>query len=100
MNDDLIYTSPTWNEVLTEQAERNTVCSENSRKEEILRDSIIKKYPQYKEYVKFMNIERLYMYEYKLENITKQINQFERKLKYGYPKKCPAMQHLTNLIIF
>lgn len=100
MNEFLKYTSPSWDEVLTEQADNNSVCSGNSRKEEILRNSIIKKYPQYKDYVKFMNLERLYWWEYQQENPIKNLKKLERILKYGHPKKCPIINQITNLIIF
>lgn len=63
MNEFLKYTNPNWNEVLTEQAERNSVCSGNSR-----------------------------------NKCNAQLNR--RIIKYGYPKKCPAIKHINNLIIF
>lgn len=41
---------------------------------------------------------RIFYYEF--ENNKKIIKAFERIIKYGYPKKCPAIKHITNLLIF
>lgn len=103
MNNLLKYTSPSWNEVLTEQAEKNSVCSGNSRKEKIFK-ILTEKYANNK-YVKFYNwedVKSLYRREIAIDfglnsKIYKQLTRIEN---YGHPKKCPAMKHITNLIIF
>lgn len=102
MNEFLEYTDPSWNEVLTEQG-RQLPCSGNSRKEKLSK-YLKEKYAKNK-YVK------IYDWEEEKSLLKREIaidfgvhskiyKQLERIEKYGYPKKCPAITHITNLIIF
>lgn len=88
MYDNLIkYTNPSWNEVLTEQG-RQLPCSGNSR-------NTFKK--QNWETQEQFN-KRLFYFEF--GNNKKVIQAYEKIFKYGYPKKCPIINKITNLIIF
>lgn len=89
MNEFLKYT-PSWYEVLTEQESQIKLsCSGNSRK------SKVKKMEW--ETIEQYNF-RVYCYEH--DTNSKAIKAYKRILKYGYPKRCPIINKITNLILF
>ena len=76
--------APTWEDVEKEQQYYNAALSHN----------IIKKsWETFEQYNK-----RLFYLEF--GNNKKIIQAFERIQKYGYPKKCPALNFIINTIIF
>ena len=85
-NDLYKYTNPSWHEVLTEQGGQ-LPCSGNSRN-----DGYKKMNWESDEQYRF----RIYCYEHQTNH--KAIQAYKRIIKYGYPKKCPIINKITNLL--
>lgn len=83
----LKYTDPSWHEVLTEQGQLTTP---------------VREIPVKKEY-KRMDWEsdeqynyRIYCYDHQTNH--KAIQAYKKIIKYGYPKRCPIINRISNLL--